>query len=358
MNLRLMIFTATLCILACFTLPAGAEINTQVIFTANWDANHTEPQLDADGYTVAWPWKGKIDYWDGHSIKQIGHSATGAEVKRISIHNGTLAWIGKASSSDTKYSVFYWNGTFDQSNHPHIEKISSMDPGSRSDYYAPGFSLSLYNGKIAWISSDGSDGEVYLWDGTYVAGKPHIVQISNDNYPDTGVSMANGMIAWTGGAGPVVRYWKNGKVHELNGSSPIWWYDTHFVSTSNGGIAWKEDFENSTIKYWDGTFSNGTPNIITVVPHEEYLWPGDPSLRNGKISYSLVYFDGSAYSRQIYYWDGATAFQLNGNIGLGLPTSFFTPAPPNSGYGVAYIAENPTSGKMEIRFATSTGHCI
>ncbi|MCU7905655.1 MAG: hypothetical protein KZQ76_07285 [Candidatus Thiodiazotropha sp. (ex Epidulcina cf. delphinae)] len=288
-----------------------------------------------------------MSYWDGQTIHQIrnGYNRLGGH---FSLYDGTLAWIGQ-DRSDRGYYVWYWNGAFDTGGQPNIEKISPVamvvgsDGGDTS-------SLSLYDGQIAWTSSDGNDYEIYLWDGTYHDGLPNITQISDNDDQDRAPSIADGMIAWRGGPSrfrQVVRYWDGSGVQTLGGSNVAG--APYSVSTSNGAIAWRGLY-GFTINYWDGTFNGGIPSIVTVA-HGSV---SNPSLHKGKISYykrdpARPQGEDSA----VFYWNGADTIQLSEWYGLRAPV-----APATSGSGVAYMGVNATTDLQEIRFVTSTGLCL
>ena len=331
---------------------------SQVIFTAQWDGKG--PQLSAYGSMVAWPWNGKVDLWNGHAIQQIGHDAVGAEVRKVSLYNGTLAWIGKAAG-ETGYSVFYWDGTFDNNNRPNITNVSSISEDTSTTVTNNGFSLSLYDGQIAWTSFDGNDGEIYFWDGTYNGDLPNIAQITDNGDTDAYVSMADGMIAWAGGPGwynQKVRYWDGVSVQELNGATTLQWVDIEPVSTSNGAIAWQGSYMQADIFYWDGTFNNGVPNITNITNSGSGIHASFPSLRNGTISYIKHIYDSTRNSQQqVFFWNGADTLQVSEMYDFKNAYSSVYEAPPNAGGSIAYKANNPETGLMEIRFISSTGIC-
>lgn len=339
--------------------PDGIQEETsQVIFAAQWDGKG--PQLSAYGNMVAWPWNGKVNLWNGQTIQQIGHDAAGAEVHKVSLYNGTLAWIGKAGAGETDYSLFYWDGTLDTYNQPNITTVSSITENP-DPVFNSGLSLSLHDGQIAWTSFDGNDDEIYFWDGTYSGNQPNIAQISDNSDTDAYVSMADGMIAWAGGASwfsQKVRYWNGSGVQELSDSTTLQWAKIEPVSTSNGAIAWQGSYGQADIYYWDGTFDNGVPNVTNVTDYGPGIHNSFPSLRNGTISYiKHVPDNAGGVNQQVFFWDGADTFQISETYKFTNAYSSIFEAPPNAGGSVAYKANNPATGLMEIRFDSAAGIC-
>ena len=339
-----------------FSAPVSAELSTQVIYTTNLPGtspnNSGGPWIKADGNTVAWTNDSFLFFWDGQTTHRIRNY--GPSIQEFSVSNGQVAWVGKASFSESNFSIFFWDGTYDVQNQPYIQRISYLNaPGGTTSGLAWG--ISLEHGQIAWNSSDGNDWEIYLWDGTYSNGQPSITQISDNNDYDMAPSLSDGQIAWRGGPSgfeQYVRYWDGSAVHELSGERVS--KDFHSVSTSNGGIAWR-DVYGSRIQYWDGTFSGGNPNIVTAV--QGYI--GNPSLHNGKISY--IRRDSSrpvTEDEALFYWNGADTLQLSEWFDSISYSMGLTDGPQTTSDGVFYVGVNASSNLREIRFVTSTGLCL
>jgi hypothetical protein len=352
-----MIGSGMLC-MACYITPASAELSTEVVYTTTYTSGQTAgPLLGASNDLVAWVENNGLKYWDGQTIQTIGYpyvNFTG----RYDVYNGTIAWIGKKGYGGA-ISVFYWDGTYDANAERNIQEIApiTLIPNTGNNQ----FGLSLYDGKIAWNSSDGNDYEIYLWDGTYNNGQPNISQITNNSDFDQAPSMADGMIAWRGGefVSQSVRYWDGSSVQELNGS-PVMWDSVTSVSTSNGAIAWR-GYPDQSIYYWDGTFSGGSPNIVAAATKGFPLDRlSDPSLHNGKISY--IKHDSSrseGTDEAVFYWNGADTLQISEWYDLYTQYVASSRARPiTTDNGVAYVGTNATSGYHEIRFVTSTGLCL
>lgn len=341
--------------LAGYADSVNAELSTEVIYTTDRLSAWGGPFIKADGNMVAWIEGGEIVFWDGQKIQRVGHSGVVPDIHEFSISNGTLAWVGKASMRENKSSLFYWDGTYDAQNQPYIQRIAGLELLETTVGLARG--VSLNNGQIAWNSSDGNDWEIYFWDGTYNNGQPNITQITDNDDYDMAPSLADGMIAWRGGSAveQYVRYWDGNAVHELSGERTL--YSFHTVSTSNGAIAWR-GYPTGDIKYWDGTFSGGAPNVITAVPGN-YGTLTNPSLHNGKISY--IRRDRSRPTTEdeaVFFWNGADTFQVSEWFDSVSYNQLLTDGPQTTDDGVFYVGVNSASDLREIRSVTSTGLCL
>jgi len=346
--------------LSCFSTQVNAELSTQVIQTINLQGTPGMRDLRAYGDTVAWIMKDpdmaplnymKVYYWDGQETHEIGHHYGSTTIAYYSLYDGTIAWIGSSEAYDPNVSLFYWNGTYDATGAPNIETIVSY-PRGQTYIYQP----ALYNGQIAWVQSDGHDNEIFLWDGTYNAGQPNIVQITDNEVNDGKPSFADGVISWSTTVSYnnyPVQYWDGTSIHTLSGTSVL-----GGTSTSNGAIAWKGTDGN--IHYWNGTYVNGSPNIVTAASAGGGVYLGHPSLYNGKVSFfkhDPSRTDGE--DEAIFYWNGTDTIQISEwfNIYNGYyPTDEATPATASG--GVAYTGTNATTNYQEIRFVTSTGLCL
>ncbi len=347
--------------LTCFSAPVSAELSTQVIYTTNLPGSGSNngggPFLKADGNTVAWTEHSEVVFWDGQAIQRIGFANNVTSILDFSISDGQIAWVGKASHQESGYSVFFWDGTYDAQNQPYIQRISYLTLLESTVGLAWG--VSLNHGQIAWNDSDGNDWEIYLWDGTYNNSEPNITQITDNSDYDVAPSLADGQIAWRGGPSgyeQYVRYWDGSAVHELSGERTL--YYMHTVRNSNGAMAWLS-YPMGDIRYWDGTFSGGNPNIVTAA-QGSYGTLTNPSLHNGKISY--IRRDGTRPTTEdeaVFYWNGADTTQLSewfdwASYGQ---MSYRDGAQVTSD-GVFYVGVNATSNLREIRFVTSTGFCL
>lgn len=112
---------------------------------------------------------------------------------------------------------------------------------------------------------------------------------------------------------------------------------------------------SGNISYWDGTFTGGTPNIVTAVTRENgAVYLGPPSLHDGAISYrKQETWRSYGEEEAIFYWDGVNTGQLSEWYDI---DGFFTPS--TSSGGVLYVGRNAVTNLHEIRFVTSTGLCL
>ena len=113
-------------------------------------------------------------------------------------------------------------------------------------------SPSLFNGTIAWVSSDGEDQDIFYWNGSTT------YKITNDPELDESPSLYNGTIAWTkrlkqpyDKSASEIYYWDGNEIQNLTNSAR----NEYTPSLYNGTIAWavyKHDSNYKEIFYWDG----------------------------------------------------------------------------------------------------------
>jgi hypothetical protein len=138
----------------------------------------------------------------------------------------------------------------------------------------------LHNGEIAWGGWDGTDWEIYYWDGNSTT------QITDNYDRDHFVSIYDSAIAWSS-QGDI--YYLDGDTVTRVTNDSIYNY---FLSLHDGTIAWTgNDFK---IYYWDGT------SIVQV--SEDRVLCSQPSLYDGTIAWQC--------GGNIYYWDGTAITQV------------------------------------------------
>jgi len=90
---------------------------------------------------------GEIYYWDGkNTIKLTDNNYTDYYP---SLYDGTIAWTGR-DAIDGDLEIYYWDGN-------NVIQITDNDYTDKNP--------SLYNGTIAWDATDGTDTELFYWDG-------------------------------------------------------------------------------------------------------------------------------------------------------------------------------------------------
>jgi hypothetical protein len=108
-------------------------------------------------------------------------------------------------------------------------------------------SPSLYSGAIAWQQWDGTDSEIYYWDGN------NTIQITDNNTDDWLPSLYNGTIAWHGWDGNdfEIYYWDGVIITQVTDNNA----DEGRVSLWRGTIAWDRFDGNDTEIYYAETVS-------------------------------------------------------------------------------------------------------
>ena len=103
-------------------------------------------------------------------------------------------------------------------------------------------------------------------------------------------------LAWRDTGDGRLYYWDGNTVQAISPSGQgVWW-----PSLDNGQIAYK-CYDSATMTYdslcyWDGTYNNGQPNIVVVIPGPI----GDVSINDGRIAWTAS--DGN--DNEVFYWDG------------------------------------------------------
>lgn len=307
--------------------------NTRVVTTLD-RTDYYLMEVSTYGNTVAWKSVDsttnftRIYYWDGVTIQAISPSTSRAY--QPSLYNGTIAWT---DAND----IYYWDGSYVNCE-PNIIQITNNGISNT----AP----SLDNGQITWQGSDGNDMEIYLWDGTFVSGSPNITQITDNDVSDNFPEMHNGLIAWRNDW-VKLHYWDGTNIKLLAEN----FSGNDSIGVHNGGIAWGGSIEldcglSSEILYWDGTYTDASPNITQVTSNNcGRLYPANPSLYNGTITWQQQYEIAEA----IFYWNGTSIIRISESYGI---NGDFKPA-IHSG-GIAYTGRQfgTSGGLQEIRFVT------
>jgi hypothetical protein len=226
-----------------------------------------------------------------------------------SIYNDTIAWVSYPTSEPT--GIYYWDG-------------------SSTTYVADGSSPSLYDGTIAYYSTE-DGGSIYYWDGsssTYVGqgGHPSLYNgtIAYDNggsiyywdgssstyIGEGGIpSLYNGTIAWQwyDGTDLEILYWNGTATTQITDND----YLDEDASLYNGQIAWSGDVNGQReILFWD----NNSVTQVTNNPTDDAY----PSLCNGKIAWRR---GDAGDTWEIFYWDSSTVMQVtNDEVGDGMPS--------------------------------------
>jgi hypothetical protein len=137
--------------------------------------------------------------WNGAELTQI--TSDSRFKSAVSCHSGKIAYLADEvlPGNVFAYYLYYWNGTA-----PVL--IANQSLNNKQGLFTP----SLYNGKIAWAGWDGTDNEIYYWDGATTR------QITNNSVADSEPKLFNGTIAWVqiNGANYEIYYW-NGTLMSL-----------------------------------------------------------------------------------------------------------------------------------------------
>ncbi|MEA3489097.1 MAG: hypothetical protein U9R44_01985 [Candidatus Omnitrophota bacterium] len=200
-----------------------------------------------------------------------------------SLYNNEIAWQGW---DGTDYEIYYWDGT----------TTTQITSNTIPDRFP-----SLYNGEIAWHGGydAGDDYEIYYWNGATTT------QITDNAAQDSNPSLYNGEIAWQGNEGGDYEiYYYNGTTTTQITTNAV---TDELPSLYNGEIAWCSN--NVEIYYYNGT--------TTTQIADNMVGDGYPSLYNGTIAWEGSDFANWEY--HLYYWDGTTTTSL-------MSTSVFDPS--------------------------------
>jgi hypothetical protein len=172
------------------------------------------------------------------------------------------------------FSLFLYAGCIDR---PDTKSNFTQNPviilDARDSYYAD--DPQIEDNRVVWVANDGSDYEIYFWNGTYDQyGKPSgIIKISNNNFQDIGPKISNGGVAWIGyeEGVPQIFYWNgtygNDGIPEKILKLSIKNYSAFDPSIFKGKIAWKGlKGAINEIYYWNGKYKpDGTPEDPIII---------------------------------------------------------------------------------------------
>jgi len=237
--------------------------------------------------------------WD---IQQL--TFDGGTKASVSAQNGSVAW---SRFDGSQSEVFLWNGS----------TIANLTTATGQ----PGSNVSLYHGTVAGEAADG----IYTWNGATAT------RITSD----TGnPSLYDGTIAWTHLVSPgttfELQYWNGATIQTLDTwSDPT--HDSWGCSLYQGKVAYKSGGVGGGVWYWDGTRriqvdGNGgaVPSLydgkIAYVQGGNYIsyWDGEhlrevdaasisPSLCSGQVAYCKLV---NNKSWEIMFWDGTATAQV------------------------------------------------
>ena len=215
-----------------------------------------------------------------YRIEQLTNSSFSEDRPQIN-DNGYVVWEGYDGSDR---EIFLYDGT----------SISNISNNSFADWF-PQINNNNY---VVWEGSDGSDGEIFLYNGM------NTIQISNNSYDDFSPQINNnGYVVWFGSDG-----------HDYE----IFLYDGTSITqiTNNSGDDWNPQINNNGYVVWYGSDGNdfeiflydGTSiSNISNNSYNDY----DPQLNNN--GYVAWYgYDGHDY--EIFLYNGMNTIQLTNNL--------------------------------------------
>jgi len=208
-----------------------------------------------------------------------------------SISKGKVAWR-VWDSFDTLY-IYLWDGEQTSLIADSAAGNFSMPWGYPPSYHS--IDVSLDDGQIAWAGWDGTDYEIFLWNGE------SINQITNNAQDDYEAQLSNGQIAWTSKTGERfdVLFYDGETIHNISNRPDVPDEDPHLM---NGVIAWSgwnySEFRRD-IHVWDGT-------SIQVLPvlGDDY----EPQIDN---TGAFITWNGRVNNQyDMYVWDWNTIIPL------------------------------------------------
>ena len=195
---------------------------------------------------------------------------------------------------------------------------------------------------VVWTSFDGSDNEIYYWDGT------NVEQLTDNSVDDNSPHVRDGNIIWISGSSTdaEVSFWNGVSTSVLTNNS----VEEFAPRTSNGQAVWcvrdSADPADTDIVFWNGsaeviltddTTFNEEPDINTgwvawshwngaETKYDLHVWDGSseqvitqglmmgrhPRFDNHNVSF--FGFPQGLYSDDVYYWDGSTITNVSDNL--------------------------------------------
>jgi beta propeller repeat protein len=159
-------------------------------------------------------------------------------------------------------------------------------------------SNSLLN-NIVWSGYDGSDSEIYLYDGTQT------IQLSDNDISDSSPQISGNNVVWLGYSN-YYRYYGNSEVYLYDGSQTIQLTDNDTYESSprisGNKVVWSGyDGKDSEIYLYNGTnttklTANSTGDYSPQISGNNLVWEG---------------YDGN--DSEIYLYDGTSTIQLTDN---------------------------------------------
>lgn len=226
-----------------------------------------------------------------------------------SISNGQVAWRVWDKNGTGRNYIYLWDGSSRRTITDYPTGSFGGEFGYPPSYHS--LEVSLDNGQMAWAAWDGTDYEIFFWDGNSIR------QITDNSVDDYEAQLSNGQIAWTAYEGLVpkpvnwtsyvdVFFWDGNVIHNISDRPGIPDEDAHLM---NGQIAWS-GYNNSTYKrdiyFWDGQ----DVKLINALDGQDY----EPQIDNSGNFITWVNEKNSQYT--IYVWDGYAIIQLPPIIGF------------------------------------------
>jgi hypothetical protein len=261
--------------------------------------NVNDWSISVDGGIVSWRRDGHIivmDYRAGEEkilTKNMDYDYFGMP----SVSNREVAWRAYNLNTHTD-TIFRWNGNT-------IEIIAEYGSGNFDfDGYPPSFysiEPSLDHGEIAFAAWDGSDYEIFYWDGSM------IMQITDNEYNDYEAQLSNGEISWTGYAPlatkPNIFFWNGETIQNVSNNSPWTCEDSNLNDGEivYAGMQLEEGYSGDKkpdIFIWkDG----GPAERVAALPGYDF----EPEIRGSLVGWTgWPYGKNSAYRSVGLIWDG------------------------------------------------------
>jgi hypothetical protein len=211
------------------------------------------------------------------------------------IHKGQVAWQGWDGSD---WEIYFWDG------------VSTIQITNNSLYDRP---PQMHNGQIVWSAYDGNDDEIFFWDGVTTT------QLTNNTYNDWRPQIHNGQLVWDGSDGTdyEIFFWDGVTTTQLTNNTTT----DMLPQIHNGQVVWMGD----EIFFWDGVSTTQLTNNGTG---------GYPQIHNGQVVWHSA--------DDIFFWDGVSTTQITNNA---LNNSF-----PEIDNGQIVWAGGPGGGTLEVFF--------
>ncbi|UCF80044.1 MAG: pre-peptidase C-terminal domain-containing protein [Acidobacteriota bacterium] len=192
------------------------------------------------------------------------------------IHNGQVVWQGWDGSDN---EIFFWDG---------------FTTTQFTDNASGDFNPRLHNGQVVWQGWDGSDNEIFLYDGVTT------INISNNALEDFDPRIHNGQVVWRGwyGSNYEILFWDGVSTTQLTDNA----LEDFDPQIHNGQVVWQGwDGSDWEIFFWDGVSTtqltdNASDDLYSRIHNGQVVWSG---------------WDGSDY--EIFLYDGVTTINISNN---------------------------------------------